>query len=380
MTPFEYLPERIIVDRAVLNEPLTQTVLHKFSNRPCEVVERYAWHQDEPSLDPLKNPLTQGKKVLHLKYFAGLPIKPCPGTTEGAICCNYLTLDFIENCPLECTYCILQAFLNKPVITVHANVEEILEQVRHRVQAQPQRLFRVGTGEHSDSLALDALLEINRRVIPFFGQLDNAILELKTKSDQVDPLLTLPHQGKTVVSWSVNPPEVIEQEEHKTARLHERLIAAQKMVGAGYKVAFHMDPLIHYPQWEQGYERLVEALFEAVSPQDIAWISLGALRYIPKLKAVVEERFPKSSIFLGEFIRGEDGKMRYLKKIRQRMFQTVQKKIRATAPGVMTYLCMEKAPIWQQTMPLLPQTDDELDQMIARPFARPQARGCGVKF
>lgn len=374
-----YTPEKIIVDQAVLEESLTKTVLHQFSNIPWEVVDKYAWHKDEAASDPAKNPLTQGKKILHLKYFAGMPIKPCPGSTAQALCCHYFTIDFIENCPLECTYCILQAFLNKPVITVHANIGGILAQVRQRVCAEPKRLFRVGTGEHSDSLALDLVLEINAQVIPFFGKLENAILELKTKSDHVDHLLDLPHQGKTVISWSVNPPEIIEQEEHKTARLHQRLQAAQKVVAAGYKVAFHIDPLIHYPGWQESYPRLVEQLFDTVPPKKIAWISLGALRYLPKLKTVVAERFPKSDIFLGEFIRGEDGKMRYLKKIRRRMFQTVQRKIHTLAPQLVTYLCMEKAPVWQQTMPLLPKTDEELDQILIHSFQQKRASNCGRK-
>ncbi len=373
-----YTPERIIVDQAVCREQFTQEILQKFPSVPYEVVESYAWHRDESHPDPAKNPLSKGKKTLHLKYFPGISFKPCPGTTEGAVCCNYFTIDFVENCPLECTYCILQAFLNKPVTTVHANVNEILEQVRERVLSQPQRLFRVGTGEHSDSLALDPLLNINKHVIPFFGKLPNAILELKTKSNYIDHLLDLPHNGKTVVSWSVNPSYIVAHEEFKTARLNERLEAAYRVSQAGYRVAFHIDPMIHYDGWEAGYTELVEQLIAAVPPEKIAWISLGSLRYIPKLKSIVESRFPKSRIFLGEFIKGEDGKMRYLKKVRQRMYYVVQRKLKKLAPQVTTYLCMEKPPVWQRTMPRLPKDDDELDLLIARGFQQQSVAGCDV--
>ncbi|MBF0288824.1 MAG: radical SAM protein [SAR324 cluster bacterium] len=370
-----YVPEKIIVDRAVRNDPFTQNLLEKFSDVPCEILENYSWHKNENNPDPAKNPLTEGKKILHLKYFAGNSIKSCPGITNGAVCCNYFTLDLIENCPLECSYCILQAFLNKPVITVHANLAEVLNQVRQHVSSQPQRLFRVGTGEHSDSLALDPVLEINKQVVPFFGELDNAILELKTKSNHVDHLLDLPHQGNTVIAWSLNPPYIVEQEEHKTAALHERLQAACKVLEAGYKVAFHFDPMIYYPDWENGYRQLVHQLLETIPVASIAWISLGTLRYIPKLKTMVEERFPKSTIFLGEFIQGEDGKMRYLKKVRQRMFQTVRQEIHKLAPQVTTYLCMEKVPVWQHTMPVHPTTNDELDDMLSNNFQQ-QFRQC----
>ena len=107
----------------------------------------------------------------------------------------------------------------RPLITVHANLEEILENLGHQISLRPGQLFRVGTGEHSDSLALDPYLRISPHLIRFFSNLPNAVLELKTKSDHVDHLLDLSHGGKTVIAWSLNPEIVIEQEEHKTAVL-----------------------------------------------------------------------------------------------------------------------------------------------------------------
>ena len=254
--------------------------------------------------------------------------------------------------------------MNKPVITIHANLEEILEQVGRLTSAQPGTLFRVGTGEHSDSLALDHILGIKAHVIRYFAKLPNALLELKTKSKHVDHLLDLPHGGKTVISWSVNPEIIVEQEEHKTARLTERLEAARMASEAGYKVAFHFDPMINYPDWEKGYQNLVDQILGSVPPDRIAWISLGALRYISSLKAVVDERFPNSRIFLGEFVPGKDGKMRYLRKIRQRMFRNVQQRIKKLAPRIPTYLCMENSTIWEKTMAYQPQNARVLEDKL----------------
>ena len=151
-------------------------------------------------------------------------------------------------------------------------------QVRQRTSSQPETLFRIGTGEHSDSLALDKTLGINQHIIKFFAALPNALLELKTKSNQIEHLLELPHGGKTVISWSVNPQVIITKEELKTATLDERLNAARMASDAGYKVAFHFDPMIDYPDWEKGYQGLVEQIFDNISPDRIAWVSLGTLR------------------------------------------------------------------------------------------------------
>ena len=363
---FYYHPERILIDKAVSEEPLTRQICSRFPDVPTYEVKNYNWHKERSVNDPFKNPLSQGKKTLHLKYFQGTSIKACPGFSDNLVCCNYFTLDLIENCPFECTYCILQAFLNKPVITVHANLEDMLKQVRQRTSSQPETLFRIGTGEHSDSLALDKTLGINQHVIKFFATLPNALLELKTKSNHVEHLLELPHGGKTVISWSVNPQAIIKKEELKTATLDERLKAAKMASDAGYKVAFHFDPMIDYPDWEKGYQGLVEQIIDNISPERIAWVSLGTLRYISSLKSIVDERFPNSRVFLGEFVPGIDGKMRYLKKIRQRLYRNVQQKIQKLAPDVPTYLCMESSHLWKNSMPNQPETAPEMEGILVR--------------
>ncbi len=363
---FYYHPERILIDKRVSDEPLTQQICGRYPDVPTYEVKNYEWHKDSSVNDPLKNSLSQGKKTLHLKYFQGTPIKACPGFSDNLVCCNYFTLDLIENCPFECTYCILQAFLNKPVITVHANLEDMLEQVLQRTSLQPETLFRIGTGEHSDSLALDKILGINQHVIKFFATLPNALLELKTKSNHVEHLLELPHGGKTVISWSVNPQAIIKKEELKTATLDERLKAAKMASDAGYKVAFHFDPMIDYPDWEKGYQGLVEQIMDNIPPERIAWVSLGTLRYISSLKSIVDERFPNSRVFLGEFVPAIDGKMRYLKKIRQRLYRNVQQKIQKLAPDLPTYLCMESSQLWKNSMSDQPETATEMEGILLR--------------
>ncbi|MEC7087166.1 MAG: hypothetical protein VXW83_07110, partial [SAR324 cluster bacterium] len=178
-----YRPERILIDPEVKNSKLTREICDRFSDVPQLILENGVEQHKTLGLDPGRNPLTQGKKTLHLKYFQGHSFKSCPGFSQDTLCCNYYTLDLVENCPFECTYCILQAFLNKPLITVHANLEEILENLSHQISLRPGQLFRVGTGEHSDSLALDPYLRISPHLIRCFSNLPNAVLELKTKSD-----------------------------------------------------------------------------------------------------------------------------------------------------------------------------------------------------
>jgi spore photoproduct lyase len=43
-----------------------------------------------------------------------------------------------------------------------------------------------------------------REFIPWFGQSPNGYLFLLTKNDNVDGILDLPHNGHSIIAWSVN--------------------------------------------------------------------------------------------------------------------------------------------------------------------------------
>ncbi len=44
------------------------------------------------------------------------------------------------------------------------------------------------------------------------------------------------------------------RDEHGTASLSERLLAARRCQDAGYRLGFHFDPIVEYPNWEDDYE------------------------------------------------------------------------------------------------------------------------------
>ena len=86
-------------------------------------------------------------------------------------------------------------------------------------------------------------------------------------------------------------------------------------MGAGFRVAFHFDPLIYFPGWEEAYQRTVERLGSAVPSRAIAWISLGGLRLLPPLRQLMLQRFPSSRIAAQEMVLAPDGKLRYFKSL-----------------------------------------------------------------
>lgn len=324
--------------------------------------------------------LTEGKRVLHVKEFRGRFFKACQGLKPEYACCNLHTVAEANHCTMECTYCILQFYMTSPHLTVFANLEDLQAEISRKVSAEPERIFRIGTGELSDSLLLDPLTESTRRMAPFFKTLPNAVLELKTKTDNVEHLLDLDHGRRTVVSWSVNPPEVVARDELKTAKLEERLAAASLVSRRGYPVGFHLDPMIHYPGWREGYAFLIDALFDQVPPESIAWISLGSLRFPPEMKTTMEARFPRSELRYGELVHGDDGKMHYLRPLRLEMYRFVadrlQGRLRGSRSSPVIYLCMEPPEVWKRVFGERAPANAELEHRFAESYWRrfPEAR------
>jgi spore photoproduct lyase len=182
----------------------------------------------------------------------------------------------------------------------------------------------------------------------------------------VDHLLHLNHQGKTVISWSLNPQKMVEEEERRTASLIERVEAAKRCQEAGYPIGFHFDPLIFYDGWEEGYRETVFSLFKRIDPKGIMWVSLGGFRYPSQLKAVAQERFPNTKIFLGELFPGRDGKFRYFKEIRVEMYRKMGAWLREVDPDLFIYLCMESKEVWEEVFGWAPSNSHHLNQLFEK--------------
>jgi spore photoproduct lyase len=307
------------------------------------------------------DPVRRGKQVLYLTCNKGAFLKPCPGTGHYT-CCGYRILHIGSFCSMDCSYCILQAYFHPPVLQYFVNHADMVQEL-DRAFGRPG-VQRIGTGEFTDSLIWEPWTDLSRRLVPHFGRQERAVLELKTKTTHVGGLLGLSHNRKTILAWSLNTERVIRSDERGTASLEARLRAAAESAAAGYPLAFHFDPIVIYEGCEAEYRSVVQRLFAAVKPEQIVWISLGTFRFMPGLKPILQKRFPRSKIIYGEFITGLDGKMRYFKPLRMRLYRELAAAIHGHAPGVCVYLCMEDDEVWQDALGFRPADRGGLARML----------------
>jgi len=267
-----YVPERILVQEESWQDSITSEILGRLPDVDVRTVEDSDIRHMDPAVPEARS---EDKNTLILMRYPGGFLKSCQGSGADT-CCNYYVVSCVWNCHLDCTYCVLQSYLNSRAIIVCTNIEDLLNEVRETLAAFPGKTYRIGTGELADSLALDPVTGFSRRLVPFFAGLPNGFLELKTKSDCIANLEGLDHGGHTIVSWSVNSKRICMSEEEKAPTLEERLAAALRCRKWGYKLGFHFDPLIYYDGWEQEYREAVREIFHTVGPAGVTWISLGA--------------------------------------------------------------------------------------------------------
>jgi len=307
------------------------------------------------------DPVSLAKKTLYITQNKGALIRNCPGTCHYT-CCDYTILHTGTFCTMDCSYCILQAYFHPPVLQYFAGLEPIGQALK--AVFSENKIFRIGTGEYTDSLIWEKVSLMPEFLVKTFAGQTNCVLELKTKTVNIESLLSLDHHQKTIMAWSLNTPEIIGSQEKGTASLTARLEAARKAESKGYRLAFHFDPIVIYPGCEEQYKKVIQKIFEYVRPETIVWISLGTFRFMPGLKAVIEKRFPESTLCYGEFIQGLDNKMRYFKPLRIHIYKEMIAGLKAYAPDVFLYFCMEDEEVWEKCLGFFPGKEGELGRLL----------------
>ena len=349
---------RIYIDPAVEHLPQTLKILQNFEDLPREV---YPADQVFASINQSPDPIAAGKEVLFLTKNKGRFIRGCPGTRHYE-CCRYLILHVGTYCPMDCAYCILQTFFHPPVLQYFVNQEDMFLELDQFFKTTSHR--RIGTGEYTDSLIWSQWTALVENLVQRFARQSRVALELKTKTNLVENLRDLEHNRKTILAWSLNTEAMIRENEIGTASLAERLDAALRCQAWGYPLAFHFDPIIIGDGFEKEYMAVVQQLFDRIDPDNIVWISLGTLRCMPPLKAIIHRRFPHSGIMYGEFISGLDNKLRYFKPLRIKFYRQIISAIRERAPQVPLYFCMESADVWDQAIGFRPNAEGGLAKLL----------------
>jgi spore photoproduct lyase len=180
-----------------------------------------------------------------------------------------------------------------------------------------------------------------------------------TKSDNVDDILDLPHNGHSIIAWSMNNEVVSRAYEIGAPGFERRLEAAYKVQRAGYPLRIRLDPIVPFDGWQDAYADTVTKIFQRISPERI---TLGTLRFEggfhkmrnsifttgPELPAILQGMMP---MFEPKEIDGSKrpkvGKYSYPEDKRVEIFDFIIREIRRHSQCTIA-LCKESANVWSQ--------------------------------
>jgi spore photoproduct lyase len=196
-------------------------------------------------------------------------------------------------------------------------------------------------------LALDPLTAYSTVLIPFFASHPFARLTLLTKSTNIDRLINLESRGHSILSWSVNPPEVCRIFEESVPTIEKRLEAMRRAADAGYPVRAVMMPIIPIDGWREIYADFTRHLLETVP---IKRLTMGGICSYKAARSLLEKKSGagnRVSLNFDEKIKSPDGRARYPGLLRQEIYSVITSAARSYQPGLELALCLEDREHWQ---------------------------------
>jgi spore photoproduct lyase len=263
-------------------------------------------------------------------------------------CPNYWHFSPYGFCPYDCKYCYLAGTPGvkfSPTVKVFLNLEQILVQIEKAAcqLAEPTAFY---LGKLQDSLALDSLTGYSRIMVPFFGRQKYARMTMLTKCGDVENLLDLEHDGHTILSWSLNPPEVSEMFETNVPSISERISAMQKCAKAGYPVRAVVMPIIPINNWQQVYCEFLKSLLTDI---ELDRITLGQICSYSTAMQLTERKLGRQNVISNklEKAKSPDGRIRFPDQLRKDVYKHLIGYIEKQRPDLQIGLCLEEKSIFK---------------------------------
>jgi len=247
-------------------------------------------------------------------------IRPFTKTPPGKVCPPVYVLSHANGCSYRCDYCYLQlTFRHLAAPTVFSNQQDLMREVRQFLGLPRPSVLHAG--KLCDSLLYDSETNLSKQLVPLFAAQDKHKLLLLTKSITIGNLLQISDHRNTVVSFSLNAPEIARRFERSAPTPEDRIAAAKKCQDAGYEVRVRIDPVIPIAGWRELYAPLVRAIVEGLNTKGLR-VTIGNLRYFKSLPLYAKSRGADTSVFdVATRFDPTDGRMRVLPAVRLEMYQ-----------------------------------------------------------
>lgn len=309
-----WIPEHVLVTRSAASLPHTAEILRRVAAHGVADIRILTSDRlpTAPKDESEREAYARAKATMAVVVAPPSALKPQPIPPSAD-----WRLDLARGCPAHCQYCYLAGSLSGPPVTrVHANLDEVLAPITtltgtgsvttgNALRGDEGTTFELSC--YTDPLGIEHLTGALATAIERVGTGrygDGASLRFTTKFDAVEPLLALPHGGRTRIRFSVNAAEV-ERFEGGTARMPARIDALRRVAAAGYPVGLTIAPVMPVDGWQDAYGRLLDDVAAALSTVPAVDLTAEVIthRFTPASKQVLEGWYPRTKLEMDETVR-----------------------------------------------------------------------------
>jgi spore photoproduct lyase len=255
----------------VLEHPQTTKIRAKFSESQVIVIDHYKEVFNRPS----QNFAAQSySKKLILARKEGKFLHEGSQYSDGFGHEQFFYASSVMGCLYDCDYCYLQGLYPSANTVLFVNLENAFEQLLPYLGKKTL----VATSYDTDTLAIESLTGQTQRWLAFAAEHHHLHLEIRTKSANIKALKNATPNERVTLAWTLSPQEIVDQYEHATPSLEQRLKAAEEAIVLGWNVRLCIDPVIYTQNFDILYPKLIETIFTTVNPDTIEHLTLGSFR------------------------------------------------------------------------------------------------------
>ncbi len=240
----------------------------------------------------------------------------------------------VMNCLYDCEYCYLKGMYPSGHVVLFVNQEQYFQELAQLLQKHPVYLC---ISYDTDLLAWEELTGFVERWMEFAAEHRGLRLEVRTKCGRTDYWEKWRPDQSVVFAFTISPQQVIEEWEHGTASLSQRIKSATTAVELGFSVRLCFDPMIYCPDWREKYAAMLDEVFASLSGDALTDVSVGSFRishdYLKKMRRVMPHsvvvQFPFENI---------KGVYQYPEALRREMEEFLTERLRQEMPEEKIYL------------------------------------------
>ena len=281
----------IYIEKQVLKEPKTAQICAKLPSATIVEIEHYK-DVFNRSINDFREQKKSTKLILAKKPSPFL--YPITELIQDQKQKHFYYSSFVLNCLYDCHYCFLQGMYPSAYVVVFVNVQEFIDAIIEKQKEVADQLFV--------SISYDTDLLLFEKYTGFITDVSRAVegkpisLEVRTKSGNIKPLLSLP-KDNLVFNVSLSPEIIVSEYEKKTAPLASRLKAINEALEYGLDVGIVFDPIIYCDDFFAVYTAFFKEVFSQIEHQKISRFVVGTFRMNTQQLKKIRKKLQSDIVF-----------------------------------------------------------------------------------